>query len=80
MSRHDTLANLFAYGSTEPLLFASIFIADVEIGDASLDNVGFTVIEGKEQSLFGRNTVLKLKVFTVSSQSNQIKFDSNRIH
>ena len=71
-SSRDTGTNLFAYGSTTPLPVAGNFTADVAIGETLLDSVRFTVIEGKGQSLLGRDTALKLNVLTVGPQLKQI--------
>ena len=64
----DTCANLYSYGSSKLFPVAGNFTADVAIGKTSLNNVQFTVIEGKGQFLLGRDRAVKIYVLKVGPQ------------
>ena len=63
---------LYAYGSTEPLEVAGTFKATVSVGNDSVENEEFVVIEGAGQPLLGRDTALKLNVFRLDPSVNVI--------
>ena len=63
---------LYAYGSTEPLEVAGAFKATVSVGNDSVENEEFVVIEGAGQSLLGRDTALKLNVLKLGPSVNVI--------
>ena len=63
---------LYAYGSTTPLEVAGTFKATVAVGNEQVENEEFVVINGKGQSLLGRETALKLNVLRLGPSINVI--------
>jgi len=68
ISHDKTNKHIFAYGSKTPLKLAGTFRANVKYKQTSANNVEFTVLDGKGQSLLGKQTAIMLDVLRVGPQ------------
>ena len=64
---------IFSYGSKDPLKVAGTFWTNITVGDRTLENVEFIVIEGHGNPLLGRKTSLDLGILKMGpSEVNSI--------
>ena len=58
------------YGSNQPLQVASMFTAEVSVGESVLSGVEFIVIENNGHALLRRETVISLGVLKLGAHVN----------
>ena len=75
ISHARTDKTLFAYGSKTPLKLAGTFRANIEGNGVTSANVEFTVLDGKGQSLLGRDSAIALDVLRVGPQICNLSTD-----
>ena len=75
LSHERTNKKIYAYGSKTPLKLAGTFRANIEGNGVTVQNIEFTVLDGKGQSLLGKSTAIMLDVLRVGPQVCQISTD-----
>lgn len=78
LSHEKTDRKVFAYGTNEPLKLKGTFRANIKSNTVELHDVEFTVLDGKGQSLLGKDTAIQLDVLRLGAQVRSLETDIER--
>ncbi|XP_053385838.1 uncharacterized protein LOC123539936 [Mercenaria mercenaria] len=73
--KKSTDKKVFAYGSKQPLKLLGIFRAKIEFNSMTIDDVEFSVLDGKGQALLSKDTSISLNVLRIGPVVNLVKED-----